>query len=89
MNLRQFKKCSIIKMKSMQINDGDILVLYADINKISPRICQQFYEVIKRNIKADVLPIVIPTDMFLEKSSKETLIKYVGKVQEYIDKLGE
>ena len=44
MNLRQFKKCSIIKMKSMQINEGDILVLYADINKISPRICQQFYD---------------------------------------------
>ena len=89
MNLRQFKKCSLIKIKSMQINDGDILVLSADINKINPKLCEQFYDVIKRNIKARVIPIVLPTDMFLEKSSKETLIKYVKKVQEYIDKLGE
>ena len=89
MTLRQFKKCSLIKIKSMQINDGDILVLSADINKINPKLCEQFYDVIKRNIKAKVIPIVLPTDMFLEKSSRETLIKYVEKVQEYIDKLGE
>ena len=89
MNLRQFKKCSTIKMKSMKINDGDILVLYTDINKISPPLCQQFYEVVKRNTKTKVIPIVIPTDMFLEKSSRETLIKYVETVQEHIDRLGE
>ena len=87
MNLRQFKKCSTIKMKQLKIEDGDILVLSADINKIHPQLAEQFFNIVKRNIKAEVIPIVIPTDMFLEKSSKETLIKYVEKIQEYIDRL--
>ena len=89
MNLRQFKKVSTIKMKSIQVNDGDILVLSADINKVSPQLAGQFFNIIKRRIKKEVIPIVIPTDMFLEKASKQTLINYRDKVQEYIDKLGE
>ena len=89
MNLRQFKKCSIIKMKQLKIEDGDILVLSVDINKIHPQLAKQFFDIVKRQIKAEVIPVVIPTDMFLEKSSRETLIKYVEMIQEHIDRLGE
>lgn len=89
MNLRQFKKASKIKMKSMKINDGDVLILSVDINKISPDLARQFLDMTRKQIKKEVIPIVIPTDMFLEKASKETLIEYVEKVQSYIDKLGE
>lgn len=89
MNLRQFKKASTIKMKSMQVSDGDIFVLSADISKVSPQLAEQFFNIVKRQIKKEVTPIVIPTDMFLEKSSKQTLINYRDKVQEYIDRLGE
>ena len=89
MNLRQFKKASKIKMKSMKINDGDVLILSADISKVHPQLAEQFFNIVKRQIKKEIIPIVIPTDMFLEKSSKEALINYVNKVQSYIDKLGE
>ena len=89
MNLRQFKKCSTIKMKQLRVDDGDIIVLSVDINKISPQLAEQFFNIVKRNIKAEVIPVVIPTDMFLEKSSRKTLIKYVEMVQEHIDRLGE
>ena len=89
MNLRQFKKCSTIKMKQLKIEDGDILVLSVDINKIRPQLAEQFFDIVKRQIKKEVIPVVIPTDMFLEKSSRETLIKYVEMVQEHINRLGE
>ena len=89
MNLRQYKKLSINNIKKLDLCDGDTLILYADINKISPCLAQQFFDVIKHNIKKDIFPVVIPTDMFLGKSSKETLVAYVNKVQGYIDRLGE
>ena len=89
MNLRQFKKAYKIKMKSMDIDDGDILILSTDINKISPHLAEQFLDMARKQIKKEVIPIVIPTDMFLEKASRETLIGYIEKVQSYIDKLGE
>ena len=89
MNLRQFKKCSTIKMKQLKIEDGDILVLSVDINKIHPQLAEQFFDIVKRQIKKEVISFVIPTDMFLEKSSRETLIKYVEMVQEHINRLGE
>ena len=91
MNLRQYKKCSVIKMKALKIEDGDILILSANFDKgnIHPKLAEQFFNIAKRQIKKDIIPIVIPTDMFLEKSSKETLVAYVNKVQGYIDRLGE
>ena len=89
MNLRQYKKLSINNIKKLDLCDGDILILYVDINKISPYLAQQFFDVIKCNIKKDIFPLVIPTDMFLEKANKQTLIEYVNRVQKYIDKLGE
>ena len=76
-------------MKSMRVNDGDIFVLSADINKVHPQLAKQFFDIVKRQIKKEVIPVVIPTDMFLEKASKQTLISYRDKVQEYIDRLGE
>ena len=89
MNLRQFKKASKIKMKSMKIDDGDILILSADINKVHPQLAEQFFGIVKRQIKKEVIPIVIPTDMFLEKASREALVEYIEKVKRYIEKLGE
>ena len=89
MNLRQYKKLSINNIKKLDLCDGDILILCADTNKISPHLAQQFFDVIKRNTKNDIFPLVIPTDMFLEKANKQTLIEYVNRVQKYIDKLGE
>ena len=89
MNLRQYKKQSINNIKKLDLCDGDTLILCVDINKISPHLAQQFFDVIKRNIKKDIFPVVIPTDMFLGKSNKETLVAYVNKVQGYIDRLGE
>ena len=89
MNLRQYKKLSINNIKKLDLCDGDTLILYVDINKISPYLAQQFFDVIKHNIKNDIFPVVIPTDMFLEKANKQTLIEYVNRVQGYIDRLGE
>lgn len=89
MNLRQFKKASTIKMEQMEINDNDILVLYADLEKVSPKLASQFFDIVKRKINKEVLAIVLPNEMFLEKVKKEYLIKYRDRLNEYIDKLGE
>ena len=48
MNLRQFKKAYKIKMKSMKINDGDVLILSVDINKISPHLAEQFLDMTRK-----------------------------------------
>lgn len=89
MNLRQFKKASTIKMEQMEINDNDILVLYADLEKLSPKLASQFFDIVKRKINKEVLAIALPNEMFLEKVKKEYLIKYRDRLNEYIDKLGE
>ena len=89
MNLRQFKKASTIKMEQMEINDNNILVLYTDLEKVSPKLVSQFFDIVKRKINKEILAIALPNGMFLDKANKDYLIKYRDGLNEYIDKLGE
>jgi len=89
MNLRQFKKLSIMKIKQLKVEDGNILMMAIDMRKITPEEAISFYNIAKANLKKEIVPIIFPTDMRLSSMTKNDLIDYKYLIQKYIDKLGE
>lgn len=89
MNLRQFKKLSIMKIKQLKVEDGNILMMAMDMRKITPEEAISFYNIAKANLKKEIVPIIFPTDMRLSSMTKNDLIDYKYLIQKYIDKLGE
>lgn len=89
MNLRQFKKLSIMKIKQLKVEDGNILMMAMDMRKITPEEAISFYNIAKANLKKEIVPIIFPTDMRLSSMTKNDLIDYKYLIQKYIDRLGE